>query len=94
MPDQTITVLSWAAGVLFFAYLVLVIVTVSLAAMQTSLAADVRSTEGGISELESTYYAALARENASTPASVGLVAPAQVEYATAKPAQALTFAGN
>jgi hypothetical protein len=94
MPDRTIAILSWTAGALFLAYLVLVIATVSLAAMQTSLAAEVRSTEGGIAELESTYYATLARENASTPSSVGLVAPASVAYATAKPAQSLTFAGN
>jgi hypothetical protein len=94
MPDRTITVLSLAAGLIFITYIVLVIVTITFATIQTSLAASVRDTEGALSALETTYYASLAREDASTPASAGLVAPTVVEYAIAKPAPGISFAGK
>ncbi|MDB5195361.1 MAG: hypothetical protein JWO84_545 [Parcubacteria group bacterium] len=94
MPDRTIGFLSIAAGLIFSTYIVLVIVTIFFATVQTSLAAEVRTTEGSIATLETTYYASLARENASTPASAGLVAPSVVEYAIAKPAQGISFAGK
>ncbi|MGE5540980.1 MAG: hypothetical protein ACM3TU_01705 [Bacillota bacterium] len=94
MPDQTIATLMYLAGAIFAIYIVLVIVTISLATMQTSLAAQVRSREGAIAQLERDYYAAIAKQNETSPASVGLVHPAVVQYAVAKPAQGLTFAGN
>ena len=94
MPDRTISVLSLAAGVIFSLYIVLVIVTVMFATMQTSLAASFRATQGAISELESSYYASLAKETANTPASIGLVTPAVVQYAISKPAQGISFAGK
>lgn len=94
MPDQTIAVLIFLAGTLFAVYIALVIFTISLATVQTSLAAEVRTREGSIAELERSYYAAIAKQNGTSPASAGLVHPAVVEYAVAKPAQGLTFAGN
>ncbi len=94
MPDRTITFLTLAAGIMFALYIMLVIATVVFATDQTSLAVDVRDAEGRISTLETTYYAAIAKENASSPASVGLVAPTDVEYAVAKPTRDLSFAGE
>lgn len=94
MPDRTVAFLSFSAAAIFALYLVLVIATIALATVQTSLAQQVRETEGRIAQLETTYYADIARQNASSPASVGLVAPADVEYATQKPARGLSFAGN
>ncbi len=94
MPDRTVTFLSIAAGIIFATYIVLVVVTVVFATMQTSLASSVRSTQGSISELETTYYASIAKENTNTPASAGLVAPAVVEYALSKPAQGISFVGK
>lgn len=92
MPDRTVTFLMLAAGALFVIYLVMVVVTVSFAAVQTTLAADVRTTEGSIATLEATYYDAIANQNAASPTELGLVAPAQVLYATQKPASGLSFA--
>ncbi len=94
MPDQTISLLTLAAGLIFSAYIVLVIVTVTFATMQTSLASSVRSMQGSISELELTYYSSLSKETTNTPASVGLVPPVVVEYALSKPAQGISFAGK
>jgi len=94
MPDRTITFLTLGAGLLFAVYLAFVIMTVVFATMQTSLAVDVRDAEGSISTLETTYYAAIAKQNASSPSSIGLVQPQDVKYAVAKPASGLSFAGN
>jgi len=94
MPDRTITFLTIAAGALFALYVMLVITTIAFATTQTSLAVQVRETEGKISALETTYYASVARDNASTPASLGLVHPTEVEYAVAKPASGLSFVGK
>ncbi len=94
MPDRTITVLSFTAAAIFALYIVLVIVTITFATVQTSLASSVRSTEGSIAQLETTYYASITKDNASSPASAGLVAPVDVEYAVAKPAQGLSFVGR
>jgi hypothetical protein len=94
MPDRTSTFLTYAAGIIFITYLVLVIVTVTYATMQTSLALQVRDTEGSISKLETAYYSEVARESATSPASVGLAAPVEVQYATAQKAQGISFAGK
>jgi hypothetical protein len=94
MPDRTIAFLSIAAAAIFTLYIVLVIVTITFATVQTSLASRVRDTEGAIAQLETTYYASISKQNASSPASVGLVAPAVVQYAVAKPAQGISFAGK
>lgn len=94
MPDRTITFLTLAAGMIFALYIVLVITTIVFATAQTSLAVEVRDTEGTISSLETTYYAQVAKDDASSPASVGLVKPADVQYAIAKPASGLSFAGK
>lgn len=92
MPDRTVTFLIFTACGIFALYLVMVVITVSYAAVQTSLAADVRATEGTIATLEATYYDAIAHQNGTSPSELGLVAPAQVLYATEKPAAGLTFA--
>ena len=94
MPDRTVHFLILTAGAIFTLYVGLVIFTITLATMQTSLAAQVRETEGTIATLETTYYAAVARENQASPASVGLVAPTSVAYATEKPGEGISFARN
>ena len=83
MPDRSITMLLYLFGFLTVTYVTLVIVTVCYATWQTSLAAMVRDTEGSITAIETTYYATIARQHAASPESIGLVAPAHVEYATA-----------
>jgi hypothetical protein len=94
MPDQTGFFLMVGAGVIFSLYIALVIITITLATWQTSLAAEVRETEGSITTLETTYYEALARQNAESPAAVGLVHPTVVEYAVARESAGISFAGN
>jgi hypothetical protein len=94
MPDQTVRFLTLSAGLIFAFYIMLVITTVAFATMQTSLAVQVRETEGHIAALESTYYAAIAVQNATTPGSAGMVAPAAVTYAVEKPANSISLAGH
>lgn len=94
MPDRTVAFLTYTAGALFTVYIAFVVVTISLATMQTGLAAEVRETEGTIAQLETSYYTSISRENAATPASAGLVAPAAVLYATARTNDGLSLAGR
>lgn len=94
MPDKTITMLASLAGVIAFVYVVLVIVTVYFATWQTSLAATVRSTEGNLSQMESTYYSSIASLNATNPIAAGYVQPSEVKYAEAKAASGLSYARN
>lgn len=82
MPSRTIPILSYTAGALVAAYLTLVIVTVSFAAMRTDLALAMRDTQNDIAELEHDYYAAINQIGRTDPASMGLVKPADVHYAT------------
>jgi hypothetical protein len=92
MPDRTVSFLIFTACGIFAIYLVMVVVTVSYAAMQTTLAADVRATEGEIATLEATYYDSIAYQNAGSPAEAGLVRPVAVLYATEQPTTGLSFA--
>lgn len=94
MPDRTVTFLSVSAGALFTVYILFVVLTIVFATRQTDLSMQLRDTEGRISELEMSYYAQVAKDNASSPASIGLVQPTEVEYAVAKPASDLSFAGK
>lgn len=90
MPDRTISILSAALGMLVFAYLALMVTTVSFAAWRTDLAAEVRKTEEAIALLEQDYYGAVERIGATDPASHGLAKPARVTYAAMVAAQAVT----
>ncbi|HYF29380.1 MAG TPA: hypothetical protein VEA36_03390 [Candidatus Paceibacterota bacterium] len=90
MPDRTISILSLALGILVFAYLSLMVVTVSLAAWRTDLAAEVRDTEVRIAQLEQRYYDEIERIGATDPAVVGLAKPSRVTYATMVEAPSVT----
>lgn len=81
MPDRTISVLSFALSILVFAYLSLMVVTVTLAAWRTDLAAQIHETEDAIALLEREYYASVERISESDPATFGLTKPANVTYA-------------
>ena len=94
MPDRTVHFLLLSAGAIFTLYVGIVIFTITLATMQTSLAAQVRETEGTIASLETTYYAAVARDSQSSPEHAGLVAPTSVAYATEKTGEGISFARN
>lgn len=94
MPDYTVTALSIAAAALAAVYVLFIILTVVFATWQTDLAARVRDAEGNVTELESSYYAMLAKENATSPASLGLVAPSEVHYATDEGASGLSYVGR
>ena len=94
MPDKSVTFLSFVAGAMFVAYVVLMIVTVMFATVQTSLALSMRETEGSITELETTYYASIAKVNATSPTAEGYVAPTDVKYAQKSVAPDLSFAGK
>ncbi|HEX2792654.1 MAG TPA: hypothetical protein VHO23_02985 [Candidatus Paceibacterota bacterium] len=91
MPDRTISILSFAVGILIAGYLALVVTTVSLAAWRTDLAAEVRDAENGITTLERSYYDAIAEIGRTDPGTVGLVAPAEVRYAAMVAAPSLSL---
>lgn len=80
MPNRLISTLSYTAGALFVAYLILIVVTVSFAAWQTELAHSVRETEVAIGELEMDYYQAIGRINDMDPMAVGFVSPSRIGY--------------
>ena len=81
MPNRTVSILSFAFGILVFAYLSLMVVTVSLAAWRTDLAAQVRDAESALANLERDYYDSIERIGATDPASFGLSKPHAVTYA-------------
>lgn len=90
MPSRTIPTLSFALSILVFAYLSLMVVTVSLAAWRTDLAAQVNDAEDAIALLERDYYASVERIGAADPAAHGLAKPARVTYAAMAEAPAVT----
>lgn len=94
-PDRFIPILSFAVGASLAVYVVLVVTTILFAAWQTQEVSLIRTTEGTISQLESSYYAQVAQVDAIQPASLGFVAPHQVQYVQAQMSDpGLTFNGN
>jgi hypothetical protein len=94
VPDRIVPMLSIAAGFLVVTYIVLMITTIFFAAWQTQLARGIDDTRARIHGLETEYYTAIARLDSTDPSSVGLVAPAKVEYVVAQRMPGLTFAGR
>lgn len=91
MPDRTVSILGYACGALVASYLVLIVVTVSMAAWQTNLAMEVHETEADIARLESRYYDMVAQIDQTDPGALGLVAPDRVMYATTQTAPSVTL---
>lgn len=91
MPDRTVSLLGYACGALVASYLVLIVVTVSMAAYQTNLAMEVHETEADIARLESRYYDMVAHIDRTDPGALGLVPPARVMYATTQAAPSVTL---
>lgn len=94
VPDRIVPMLAIAAGLLVAVYLALMITTIFFAAWQTQLARGIDDTRARIQGLETQYYSAIARLDSTDPSSVGLVAPAKVEYVVAQRMPGLTFAGR
>ena len=93
-PDSTVSLLSYIAMVLFGVYVCCVVLTVYYATLQTELVATIRDTEGGITQLERTYYDGVQLVSSTNPLQEGYVRPTEVQYAQAKPPAGLTFAGR
>lgn len=91
MPSRTIAYLSYTSVALIASYLVLVVVTVTLASWQTNLAMEVHETEQEIGRLEGRYYAMVSEIDRTNPESRGLAKPAAVTYATSASAPAVTL---
>lgn len=91
MPNRTITALSYSAAALVATYLVLIVVTVSMAAWQTNLAMEVHETEADIARLEARYYAMVATIDQTDPYARGLMKPERVMYATTQAAPTVTL---
>lgn len=91
MPKLTVPVLGYVAAALVATYLVLIVVTVSMAAWQTNLAMEVHETEADIARLEARYYDMVARIDQTNPASLGLTKPGRVMYASTQTAPSVTL---
>jgi len=91
MPNRTLTVLGYTIAMLVVTYLVLVVVTVSMAAWQTNLAMEVHETEADIARLESRYYDMVAQIDQTDPSALGLVKPRAVTYATTQVPPSVTL---
>lgn len=91
MPSKTVPVLGYSIAALVATYLVLIVVTVSMAAWQTNLAMEVHETEADIARLESRYYDMVADIDRRDPATLGLVKPRAISYATTQAAPAFTL---
>lgn len=91
MPKYTVPALTYSIAALIASYLVLVVVTVSMAAWQTNLAMQVHETEADIARLEARYYDMVAEIDQTNPASLGLVAPKTISYATTQAAPAVSL---
>lgn len=95
MPSRTIPVLSVSVGILFIAYVALVIVTILFATWQTQAASSISDAQATIGTLEAQYYASIGALDSTNPYSLGFVQPTQVEYVAAMNLpDNLTFAGN
>jgi len=91
MPDRTLSMLGYSIGALVASYLVLVVVTVSMAAWQTNLAMEMHETEADIARLESRYYDMVAQIDQTDPGTLGLTKPLAVTYASMQQAPAVTL---
>lgn len=91
MPDRTISFLSVVAAALTSLYVVLVVVTVTYATMQTELALSVRDTESDIGMVESHYYQQVSVLAATNPVDMNLGKPLSVTYATLAKAPSLSL---
>lgn len=91
MPKHTVSVLGYTTAALIASYLVLIVVTVSMAAWQTNLAMEVHETEADIARLEARYYDMVAQIDQTNPASLGLTKPGRVMYATTASAPSVTL---
>lgn len=91
MPSKIIPYLGYTAAALVAAYLMLVAVTVSMAAWKTSLSIEVHETEQDIARLESRFYAMVADIDRADPGSRGLEKPRSVTYATTQAAPTVSI---
>lgn len=80
MPKNTITILSVTCGVLVFMYVALIGVAIFFATLRTELGAEVRQAETRVAALETKYYEAIAKLNATDVTALGYVSPTQVGY--------------
>ncbi len=74
--------------------MVVVVLTVYYASLQTSLVANIHEHEGSITNLESTYYEGVAKISSSNPHEEGYVTPTEVRYVSERTSQGLSFAGR
>lgn len=79
---------------LFVAYVFCVVLTVYYATLQTELVATIQHMEGGITELERSYYDGVSILSSTNPLGEGYVRPTDVHYEQEKNSLGLTFAGR
>ncbi len=80
MPSKTLTILAVVNAVLFAGYVACIATAIFFATLRTELSAAVREAETRVGALETDYYQAIARLNATDIGSIGYVTPNQVVY--------------
>lgn len=92
VPDRIVPMLAAGVAALATVYVVLMVTTIFFATLQTKMVHSIEETRGSIERLETEYYAAITRIDATDPAAIGLVTPKEITYVTAARDTNLTFA--
>ena len=94
MPNKTLTYLSISGIVLLVLYVGLIGTAIFFATLRTELSASLRETETRVGALETEYYQALSRLNATDVESIGYVTPVNVAYIARDGVSAVTRASR
>ncbi len=92
LPRRVNMYLGLIAGALVAAYVVIMVITILLAALETQLSQNIETKQMAIQKLESTYFTSIDQLDATDPASLGYVTPKHVAYVAAADDSGLSFA--
>jgi len=92
LPRRLNVYLALIAGALIAAYVVVMVITILLAALETQLSQNIETKQMAIQKLESSYFASINQLDAADPAALGYVTPKHVAYVEAADAPGLSFA--
>jgi hypothetical protein len=92
LPRRLNVYLGLVAGALVAAYVVIMVITILLAALETQLSQNIQTKQMAIQKLESSYFASINELDSTDPAALGYVTPKHVAYVAATEAQGLSFA--
>jgi|CXWL01.1.fsa_nt_gi archaellum component FlaF (FlaF/FlaG flagellin family) len=92
MPKRTLTTLGISFVVLLIAYVACIAATIFFATLRTELTSSLEHAESRVGALETKYYSAIAKLNATDVGLIGYVIPTDVAYVTRDGSVAVTRA--